>query len=271
MNRNFAFAVTAALGLAAGASRSAAHDFWIEPGTFHPQPGEEVTARLRVGEELVGDALPRMNAQIVRFAAAGGPGEGDLAGEDGAEPAGRWRAGAAGPRTLLYVSSGAYVELNSERFTEYLRKEGLEAALAELERRGEDDVPARDRYARYAKALLAVGGQSGASDAFARPLGLELELVALENPYRLAPRAPWSVELLWRGRPLAGAQVVARAQADPRTAQIVRTDARGRAALRLDAAGFWMIKAVHMIRAENDPLAEWQSSWASLTFSLPER
>ena len=65
--------------------------------------------------------------------------------------------------------------------------------------------------------------------------------------------------------------MVARAQADPRTAQIVRTDARGRAALRLDAAGFWMIKAVHMIRAENDPLADWRSSWASLTFSLPER
>jgi uncharacterized GH25 family protein len=271
MNRNLPFAAIAATLLAAGASRAAAHDFWIEPSTFRPQPGEEVTARLRVGQELAGDPLPRLSEQIVRFEAVGPRAASPLEGEDGAEPAGRWRVAAPAPTTLVYVSSGAYVELNSERFIDYLTQEGLDSTLAELRRRREDEVPARDRYARYAKALIAAGGDAGARDAFARPLGLELELVALENPYRMAPGATLAVELLFRGKPLSGAQVVARSQTQPHSPVTARTDAGGRVTLRLGAAGFWMIKAVHMIRSENDPLADWQSSWASLTFSLPER
>lgn len=271
MNRHFKLAFTAATLVAAGATRAAAHDFWIEPSTFHAQSGEEVTARLRVGQELVGDPLPRLSPQIVRFDAVDPHGSSPLAGEDGAEPAGRWNVASAGPTTLVYVSSGAYVELNSERFIEYLTQEGLDAALADLKRRGEDDVPARDRYARYAKALIAPGAETGGRDAFSSPLGLELELVALENPYRLTAGATLDVALLYRGKPLAGAQVVARSQAQPQSAVTARTDARGRVALRLDPSGLWMVKAVHMIRSENDPLADWQSSWASLTFSLPGR
>jgi len=261
------------LVLVARATTLRAHDFWIEPGSFRPAPGEEVGVRLRVGEQLQGDPLPRLSQQIVRFDAVEEQTADAtvLAGADGAEPAARWRPASAGLYTLVYVSSGAYVELNPERFADYLGKEGLDEALADWRRRGDDDVPARDRYTRHAKALVAVGPAAESRTAFTRPLGLELELVPAENPLRLAPGAKLTVSVLAHGKPLAGAQVVSRSQSHPDAPEVVRTDPRGHATLHLASGGPWMIKAVRIERAAGDPLADWHSAWASLTFSLPER
>ena len=48
-----------------------------------------------------------------------------------------------------------------------------------------------------------------------------------------------------------------------------RTDAQGRARLRLDRPGVWLVKAVHMIPAPAGAGADWESFWASLTFERP--
>jgi uncharacterized GH25 family protein len=263
--------LAAALAFSTAALR--AHDFWIEPASFRPAPGNALGVRLRVGEALVGDRLPRLGQQVVRFEAVPDSGGAavPLAGADGDEPAGRWRPTAPGPYTLVYESAGSYVELNPERFADYLVKEGLDTALADWRGHHEDDVPARDRYTRHAKALLAVGAAGAVETTFTRPLGLELELVPRRNPLTLAPGGVLELRLLAGGQPVAGAQIVGRAQARPDRPQIVRTDARGRASLRLDRGGMWMIKAVRIERATADPLADWHSAWASLTFSLPER
>ena len=38
-----------------------AHDFWIEPSQFHAAPGTTVAVGLRVGQNFVGDAVPRLS------------------------------------------------------------------------------------------------------------------------------------------------------------------------------------------------------------------
>ncbi len=263
MNRH----LTPLLALALASSPLAAHDFWIEPSTFESAVGTEIAVRLRVGEALVGDPLPRLGRQILDFSVRDGQRRIELPGQDGAEPAGRWRPETPGLHTVVYASRGSYVELQPEIFSDYLREEGLDAAAAERRRRGEEDLPVRERFARYAKALVAVGSADGGD----RDLGLELELVAERNPYTLAAGAELPVRLLFRGQPLAGAQVVARSQVRREQPEISRTDRLGRAVLHLDTSGPWLVKAVHMVRAENDPLAEWSSLWASLTFALPGR
>ena len=78
-----------------------------------------------------------------------------------------------------------------------------------------------------------------------------------------------TVRLLYQGRPLAGALVMALDAIDAQTPQKVRSDAQGRASFTLPRAGAWLIKAVHMIPAPRDASADWESFWASLTFSLP--
>ena len=79
------------------------------------------------------------------------------------------------------------------------------------------------------------------------------------------------LRLLYRGKPLAGALVIAFRKAAPEDKVQVRSDARGGAALRLSASGIWLIKAVHMVRLENHPKADWESYWASLLFELRAR
>ena len=49
------------------AETAAAHDFWIEPSTFRPAPGEEFTVALRVGEHFRGEPVPRDERRIKKF------------------------------------------------------------------------------------------------------------------------------------------------------------------------------------------------------------
>ena len=72
------------------------------------------------------------------------------------------------------------------------------------------------------------------------------------------------IRLLYQGRPLEGALVVAVPQ-DTRTPRQARTDRDGRVTLSL-YDGVWLIKAVHMVPAPAGSGADWESLWASLTF-----
>jgi uncharacterized GH25 family protein len=120
-----------------------------------------------------------------------------------------------------------------------------------------------------------VGAAPGSDAGFDRPLGIELELVPEKAPYRLAPGAELPLRLLYRGRPLAGAQVFAlSAKHADKTAPgriAGRTGRDGRVVLRLPEGGFWLVETVHMIPAPRETGVDWESLWASLTFDLPAR
>ena len=244
-----------------------AHNFWIEPSTFTPAPGQRVAVRLRVGVELQGDPVPRDPNLIKRFVAVGPSGEAPVPGVPNTEPAGFETFSAPGLYTIVYESGRSPVELDAAKFETYLKEEGLEAVSAARARRGKSAAGAREVFSRCAKALIAVGGPGSGHD---RVLGQRLELVAEKNPYALAGGGELPVRLLYEGKPLAGALVVAlqRGRPDKLTA---RSDSKGRVTLKLDRPGFWLIKAVHMIPAPADAGADWESLWASLTFALPSR
>jgi uncharacterized GH25 family protein len=244
-----------------------AHNFWIEPTTFTPAPGQRVAVRLRVGAELQGDPVPRDPNLIKRFVAVGPSGEAPVPGVPNTEPAGFEAFAAPGLYTIVYDSGRSPVELDAAKFETYLKEEGLEAVAAARARQGKSAAGAKEVFSRCAKALIAVGGPGSGHD---RVFGQRIELVAEKNPYTLAGGGELPVRLLYQGKPLAGALVMAlqRGRTDKVT---VRSDSRGRVLLKLDRPGFWLIKAVHMIPAPADAGADWESLWASLTFALPSR
>jgi uncharacterized GH25 family protein len=246
-----------------------AHNFWIEPTTFTPAPGQRLAVRLRVGVELQGDPVPRDPKLIQRFVAVGPSGEAPVPGVPNTEPAGFEAFAAPGLYTIVYESGRSPVEIDAAKFESYLKEEGLEAIGNARARQGKSAAGAKEVFSRCAKALIAVGG-GGAGPGFDRVLGQRIELVAEKNPYTLAGGGELPVRLLYEGKPLAGALVMAlqRGRPDKVTA---RSDAKGRVTLKLDRPGFWLIKAVHMIPAPADAGADWESFWASLTFALPSR
>jgi len=246
-----------------------AHDFWLQPSTFTPDANRVVSVRLLVGQKFRGEPIPRNAALIERFVIATAAGEAPVPGRDGADPAGVLRAGAPGVAILGYASRNSSVALEAEKFEKYLAEEGLERVSAERRRRGETGKPARENYARCAKALLAVGGGGAASaSASDRPLGFRLELVAEKSTYASPPPASLPLTLLYEGKPLAGALVVAIPYDAPDEARSARTDAAGRVTVDIARRGQWLIKAVQMIPSAT-PDADWQSLWASLTFVAP--
>ena len=256
--------VSALIVLLLSASLSA-HDFWIEPTSFAADPGTIVGVKLRVGEHLAGDPVPRDTASIERFVARDRSVAREVFGRDGMDPAGVLRIESPGLQVIGYRSRPSAVALTAEKFNQYLKEEGLDQVLVTRARRNETGAGAREIFSRAAKALILSGPASTKDRDVA--LGFRLELVAEANPYLLPAGETLPVRLLFEGKPLAGALVVAFNRYRPLTKLSARTDAHGRVALAIADPGMWLIKAVHMVPAAAD--ADWESIWASLTFDMP--
>ena len=232
-----------------------AHDFWIEPSTFHPTAGVMVTTGLRVGQEFIGDPVPRVSSQIERFVVRDAGGERDVAGFEGRDPAGFVRIENGSGAVVGYRSKPSSLSMPPEKFEQYLRDEGLDRVLATRAQRGESKRPSREIYSRCAKTLLGGGD-------FTRPLGFRLEL----TPESSMANDHVVVRLDYESHPLANALVIAMHRDDPSLRLRARSDAHGRVSFVLPKHGVWLIKSVHMIDAPPSSGAEWESLWASLTF-----
>jgi uncharacterized GH25 family protein len=238
-----------------------AHDLWIEPSTFRPVAGSTVAVGLRVGQNFVGDPVPHISRSIEQFVVRQGGSEQPIRGVENVDPAGWLRADGRSTAVIAYRSGGSFIELPADKFEDYLRQEGLERIIDARAQRGEHGKPGRERFYRYAKALLT-GEQPSA--VVAQPLGFAFEIVPDDDPtVRLAP---FRGRILHDGKPLEGAWVVALLQSDPSVRLTMRSDARGAFSFDLPRAGVWLIKSVHMLRASFFSDADWNSLWASLTF-----
>ncbi|MDP9194463.1 MAG: DUF4198 domain-containing protein [Acidobacteriota bacterium] len=247
---------------------ASAHDFWIEPSTFRPLRSSAVTLRLRVGEHYSGDPVPRKPASdFVRFEAHTANGIVPVTGAVGDDPAGRIPIAADGLVMIAYQNKPAYVELTDDKLRQYLREEGLERIHELRARSPYARQPWREIYSRCAKSLLWTG--TGPASLFNKRIGMPLELIPEKNPYTLRSKSSLPLQLLYLGKPLPGALIVAVPKANPKHAVSARSDAHGRVHLELDSSGAWMIKAVHMVSAPAGARGQWESLWASLTFELP--
>jgi uncharacterized GH25 family protein len=250
--------------MASGRAALFAHDMWMEPTTFSPDTGQIVGVRLRVGQDLLGDPLPRSSGLVNQFVVVDGEGRKPVVGRDGSDPAGFVRAAMPGVLVVGYHSNPSAVELTAEKFNQYLKEEGLEAVAALRARRNETGAVAHEIFSRCAKSLLLSGAPTDAQGD--RRLGFPLELVAERNPYTIRAGQDLPVRLTYENRPLAGALVVAMNRQNPADKQSARSDADGRVRFRVRPGGMWLIKAVHMLPAPAGTNAEWASFWASLTF-----
>lgn len=284
MNLNFrnAWILIALLILATAPLMS--HDFWIAPGTFQPQIGTAVAVELMVGDHFQGEALSRDPSHIERFLWAAPEGDPQtvepLSGRlgrleyrrqggarlpAGSDPAGFVVAQQPGLHVLGYQSRPSFTSMPAAHFRTHLLSESQSEALKIHD--GQAGKPQiRESFIRCAKALLQAGEANRAAED--QPLGMPLELVTESNPYSLQGRE-LALQLLYRGKPLAGIRVTARFRDDPFVEASEVSDAQGRVQLLLKRPGVWMVKALHTIPAEEEQEADWISYWASTTFELP--
>ena len=272
--RPFSFVSACLFALLAAPTCANAHEYWLSLDRWTAQPRQEVALSALAGTGFRGERKPWSPERAVKFIARTGV---LLDLSRGAETGEliwtRFAPIDEGGTMFGYESTFVPIELPAKQFDAYLKDEGLDAPLA-ARRTAHATQPARERYRRCAKAWF--GGDDATRAT--RPLGLPLEIVPLTAP---GDDPKLEVMVLVEGRPLANALVKAwRAPLDTRgmapdpetrdsTAVVakVRTDARGRVTLSVKAAGEWLFSTVHMVPCREPDQAEWESTWASLTFA----
>lgn len=248
------------------------HEFWIDPHDFTIEPGEKVTADLRIGQEFEGGSFPYIPSNIERFDIVSGDSILAVRTRIGNRPAldqvipdnGLWVVvHETTDQRLTYVEEGI--------FEAFVRHKDLEGTLEAHAERRLPDLGFAENYRRFAKSLIAVGDGKGAD----QELGLRTELVALTNPYADDFNGEMRVRLLFEGAPRADAQVEVFERAPNGQVSIgtTRTNSDGVASFAVKSGHVYLADAVKMLPLEGDEagvLPVWYSLWASLTFSVGE-
>jgi hypothetical protein len=247
----------------------AAHDHWIAPSSFHPSPLERVDLHLRLGHPAGFEEQLRDPRRFARFESVAPDGAvRPLLGLDGRAPAALLRPREPGLHWAVFQSLPATIEIDPAKYAAYLESEGLEEVQRERERRGELELPGRDRYARFDKALLRVG--DGPAAGFERVVGLPFELALETDPAAWVIGSELRFRLLLAGAPLAERQVKLARLESPYLVLLARTDGEGRVRFEPPMPGAWCAFSVHQRRAAGEAAreAEWEGSWASLALEL---
>jgi hypothetical protein len=245
------------------------HDFWLVPQKFRANPGETLLLSANTGMDFPKSLSAVTPDRFDQFLLVGASDKKDLKDyrTKGNSLTTEIICGAAGTYVLGASLKPKEIRLTAKEFNEYLQLDGLPDIYELRKREGILDKDAVEYYSKYPKAIIQVGDRLDETPT--RPLGLTLEIVPQVNPYRLKTGDTLSVIVLFRGKPLPGADVAWSFPGRGDTfAGSIKTDAEGKAAVPLVQAGPYVIRLTHMewVKLETH---EWESYWTSLTFEVP--
>ncbi|MCZ6691534.1 MAG: DUF4198 domain-containing protein [Planctomycetota bacterium] len=254
-----------------------AHDYWLAPEKFSVKKGESLVVRLHVGMALEPETERELQKdRTERFALVTSERAIDLleGAEDGTTPVLRRKMEDEGAVLLVMDRAFAFIELEDEKFSEYLEHEGL-GEIEKLREKIGHRKKERERYKRCLKSLVRVVEEKGARPTGAgrlagKVVGQDIEIVLLDDPFAAKPGTSIRAKVLFEGKPLAGKDVMAhhRGEETGFTRLEARTDANGVVAFRLEEAGLWVMRLVHMRISSDKKAADWESFWAVYTFEI---
>ena len=232
-------------------------------------PGETIVAAIRVGDDFSGASYSWFPRSIERAEAIQGGQATPIKGRIGDRPAISHPALGDGLAILVHETDDSTVRYSDwGKFQRFTDRKGFPEAQARHVERGGTEASVVEDYRRYAKSLVAVGSGAGADMA----VGLDVEIVALANPYEGAAEIP--VRVLDRGEPAAGkrVEVFERAPSGEIEISVLTTDDDGVASIPVRPGHEYQVDSVFI--DELDPPsgtgATWRTLWANLTFMVPE-
>jgi cobalt/nickel transport protein len=248
------------------------HEFWIDPKEYQVESGENVVAWLRNGQNFKGIDLAYFDRRVILFDQVEGGGRRNVDARSGDSPAFDAPVKTDGLFTLLYQSTADRLTYKTwEKFQTFVDHKAFGDVQALHDARGLPDAGFGETYTRYAKSLIAIGDGAGTDAAH----GLEIEIVALKNPYTDDVSEGLPVKVIYREMPRAGTQVelFERPPEGDVVVTTVLTDAEGIALVPVKAGHAYLLDNV-ILREPSEALAEqknavWETLWAALTFAVP--
>ena len=241
-----------------------AHEFWIQPVSQVINQHELLQLSLMHGERYQGDPVARNSPMIRRYELFHPDHEPvPVAGLHGTTDA-YLRPEHAG--VIVYHTDHYQNNLPPEKFTAYLREEGLGEIEQRRETLGESHLLGREIYSRCAKSVILISNEKLDASDVDHDTGLPLEIILTDiQSDSETPRVKALIE--FENEPVAGIRVVAASMAHPDQLIELESDADGM--IEFDAEpGNWMLTTLHIVRAENSTEADWESFWASNTFPV---
>jgi uncharacterized GH25 family protein len=185
-----------------------AHEFWMQPKKFRHTLSEEIKIDFRVGESYEGEFWDLQRHKVEKA---------ELHRASGARDLTKMVKSTAGNNLLVkgdqvgtYLfslqSNAAYIELEGEKFNDYLKEDGLDYILDERTKAGILNQPSKEFYTRFAKLLVQVGDRT--DDTFKKKLGLRYEIIPEQNPYLLKAGDYLQCKVLFEGKPAPHALVI---------------------------------------------------------------
>jgi uncharacterized GH25 family protein len=245
-----------------------AHEFWLEPQKFFYAVGERALISFRVGENFMGEPWDLKVHRVEKLEVHHFSNVRDLkaAVKDGEKDNLEVALTQEGTYLIAMQSNDAYIELDADKFNDYLKEDGLDDALAIREKNNAMNTKSREFYSRYTKLLLQAG--EARDDTYKKVVGFPIEIIPERNPYSLKKGDPIRFKILWQGKPLFGAKVKVWNRADNRTTvQNIYTEQNGMIETRISNDGSWMVSVVKMTPSKQEG-ADWQSYWGSLVFAV---
>ncbi|MCI0703707.1 MAG: DUF4198 domain-containing protein, partial [Planctomycetia bacterium] len=198
------------LALLACAGGGLAHDYWLMPETFSPRNGDSVGVRMYVGEGFKPEkeiAYESKKTAAVQLVSANKIVKDFPDLKDGNKPAVTFKMDTKNTAVLRLDRAWSSITLKADKFTEYLKEEGLDEIVKARAKAGESDADGKERYRRYLKTIVFAGGEL--DDSPTKPLGQMLEIVPGKNPYALKVGDELPVRVLFQEKPLAGLKLSA--------------------------------------------------------------
>ena len=137
-----------------------AHEFWLEAASLYQKIDLTTEITLNVGQHMDGQSLPNIPAWYRHFDVITSKGLKPVDGELGRDPAGYVSIKTPGIYAIGYESTIKTVDFEPEKFTKYLKNEGLEKIIKRRNELGESNKNGLEIYYRNVKALIKVGDKT---------------------------------------------------------------------------------------------------------------
>src|SRR6185295_5532928 len=167
---------------------------------------------------------------------------------------------------LTLNTTNSFIDLDAAKFNDYLEKDGLTEALKYRQTNGDTAKNGHENYQRSVKTIFQVGDKF--TNVYKQKTDLPLDIIPTEHPYSISKDGNFKVKLFFQGEKLKDTKVRVWHKLDDKVSQEeYTTDDDGEIKFFLSPEGEWMVSCVKMVRLQDDPKADWQSYWGSLTWS----
>ena len=248
-----------------------AHEFWIDSKKFQVETDENVVAYTKNGQNFKGVDLAYFTRRVALFERIGVTGREAVVPRLGDSPVFDTTIEQDGLFTLIYQSTPDKLTYKEwAKFDKFAKHKQFGDVLSQHRARGLNEEEFKETYTRFAKGLFAVGEGAG-QDALQ---GLEIEIVALKNPYTDDVSAGLPVQVFYREKPRINAQVeIFERSADGVTeVSTVQTNDEGIALVPVKSGYAYLLDNV-VLREPSAEMADetgavWETLWAALTFEV---